>query len=232
MKRLAFIVGLLLLFSSADAKRPPLPEPDPKRGTIGVTIKAIPPAKIGKMTAVQVHFVRVQNEEDILNAEYVIASNYSRKDQVYLLNAKPGRYVAVAAEFKKSTGFEYHAFFAEDMIPQTEVTVTAGEMIFMGEYPLNTSTKMTEGDAAQTHYYQMILPSTSRQGFMSRTLFGGVAPYVSTLKESSRDTDTEKEFWSRAQMKVFKKEPVWQARVQHELEAMIASEPVAEAVTD
>ncbi|MEE9595133.1 MAG: hypothetical protein V3V96_00025 [Acidiferrobacterales bacterium] len=45
----------LLLSTFAEAKGPPLPQPDSERGSIGVTILS---AKIGKMTAVEVYFVR------------------------------------------------------------------------------------------------------------------------------------------------------------------------------
>ena len=97
---LVVFTSLLLLSTFAEAKGPPLPQPDPERGSIGVTIRAIPPAKIGKMTAMKVSFVRLVEGGDVLDAEYVIPSNYSQKKQVYFLNAKPGRYVAVAARLK------------------------------------------------------------------------------------------------------------------------------------
>ncbi len=109
---LVVLAALLLLSTLAEAKGPQLPPPDPERGSIGVTIRAIPPAKFGKMTAVQVYFVRPAEGGDVLDAEFVISSNYSDKKQVYFLNAKPGCYVAVAARLKGSgMGLLYEAFF-------------------------------------------------------------------------------------------------------------------------
>ena len=215
---LVVFTSLLLLSTFAEAKGPPLPQPDPERGSIGVTIRAIPPAKIGKMTAVQVYFVRLAEGGDVLDAEYVVPSNYSKKKQVYFLNAKPGRYIAVAARLKGGgAGFKYEAFFSMEMLPEMEVTVVPGELVFMGDFLQNTSSKMKEADRAQSHFYRLILPEAARQGFMART-FSGKAPYTATLKSVDKGAETEREFWSLARKKVFKKEPAWQEFVQKQME--------------
>ncbi len=236
--------SLLLLSPFAEAEGPPLPQPDPERGSIGVTIRAIPPAKFGKISAVQVYFVRATEDEDVFNAEYVILSSYSKKKQVYLLNAKPGRYFAVGAELKggqggspfvPSTGsspggsgvsvgisigrFAYQAFFSMKMISKTEVTVVPGKLVFMGDFLLETSTKMEEADRAQSHFYRLIAPEAARMGYMART-FSGHATYTATLKSADQGPDSEREFWSLARQKVFKKEPAWQEFAQRQLEAL------------
>ncbi len=213
--------SLLLLSTFAEAKGPPLPQPDPERGSIGVTIRAIPPAKMGKMTAVQVYFVRPAEDGDVLNAEYVIPSNYSKKKQVYFLNAKPGRYVAVAARLSsRGTGFKYEAFFSMEMLPKMEVTVVPGKLVFMGDFLLETSTKMKEADRAQSYFYRLISPEAARKGYMART-FSGRAPYTATLKSVANGAEREREFWTLAkQKKVFKNEPAWQEFVQKQLEAL------------
>ena len=218
--RYALVVFISLLFISnfAEAKGPPLPQPDPERGSIGVTIRAIPPAKIGKMTAIQVYFVRLAEGGDVLDAEYVIPSNYSKKKQVYFLNAKPGRYIAVAAKLSGGgAGFKYDAFFSIETLPKMEVTVVPGKLVFMGDFLLNTSTKMKEADRAQSLFYRLILPDAARQGFMGRA-FRGKAPYTATLKSVDKEAETEREFWSLARQKIFKKEPAWQEFVQKQLE--------------
>ena len=216
---LVVFTSLLLLSTFAEAKGPPLPQPDPERGSIGVTIRAIPPAKFGKMAAMQVYFVRLAEGEDVLDAEYVIPSSYSNKKQVYLLNAKPGRYVAVAARLKGGgVGWEYEAFFSMEMLPEMEVTVVPGKLVFMGDFVLNTSTKMAEADRAQSHFYRLILPDVAGKGFMGRTFISQNAPYTATLKSVDKGAETEREFWSLAKQKVFKKEPAWQEFVQKQLE--------------
>ncbi len=212
--------SLLLLSPFAEAEGAPLPQPDPERGSIGVTIRAIPPVKMGKIAAVQVYFVRPAEDGDVLNAEYVIPSNYSKKKQVYFLNAKPGRYVAVAARLSgRGTGFKYEAFFSMEMLPEMEVTVVPGKLVFMGDFLLNTSTKMKEADRAQSHFYRLISPDTARSGYMART-FIGKAPYTATLKSVDRGAEKEREFWSLAKQKIFHEEPLWQAFVQKQLEAL------------
>ncbi len=214
------LTSLLLLSTVAEAKGPPLPQPDPERGSIGVTIRAIPPAKMGKIAAVQVYFVRPAEDGDVLNAEYVIRTNYSNKKQIYFLNAKPGRYVAVAARLSGGgTGFKYEAFFSMEMLPEMEVTVVPGKLVFMGDFLLNTSTKMKEADRVQSHFYRLISPDTARKGYMART-FIGKAPYTATLKSVDRGAEKEREFWSLAKQKVFNKEPAWQAFVQKQLETL------------
>ncbi|MCZ6656011.1 MAG: hypothetical protein O7C67_01830 [Gammaproteobacteria bacterium] len=240
------LVSLLLLGNFAEAKRPPLPQPDPGRGSIGVTIRAVPPGKIGRLTAVQVHFARPAEGEDVLNSEYVVSSNYSNKKQVYLLNAKPGRYVAVAARLSgggAATGFKYEAFFSKDMLSETEVTVVAGELTFMGEFLLQTSTKMAEADPVQSYFYRLISPEAARKGFLGRA-FSGHAPYTATLKNVDKTVEDEHEFWSVAQRKAFKKEPAWQAFAQRQQKALktgsvpeqvvsqSSDEPSIEAVSD
>ena len=220
---LVVLAALLLLSTLAEAKAPQLPPPDPERGSIGVTIRAIPPGKFGKMAAVQVYFVRPAEGGDVLDAEFVISSNYSDKKQVYSLNAKPGCYVAVAARLKGGgVGFLYEAFFSMEMLPEMEVMVVPGKLVFMGDFLLNTSTKMREADSVQSHFYRLMLPEAASQGFMGRT-FSGKAPYTATFKSVDKGAETEREFWSLAEQKVFKKEPAWQKFVQMRLETSAKS---------
>ena len=205
------LASLLLVGTFAEAKSPPLPPPDPGRGSIGVTIRAIPPMKIGRMTAVQVFFARPADGEDVLNSEYVVSSNYSNKKQVYLLNAEPGRYVAVAARLPGTgPGFTYAAFFSKEMLPEMEVTVVPGELVFMGDFLLQTSTKMDQADPAQSYFYRLIWPEAANSGFLKRT-FSGQASYTATLRRVTKTVERELDFWSLAQRKVFKKEPAWRA---------------------
>lgn len=215
---LVVFTSLLLLCTLGEAKDLPLPQPDPERGSMAVTIRAIPPAKIGKMTAVQVYAVRLDEGVNVLDAEYVIPSNYSDKKQIYFLNVKPGRYVAVAARLSGTgSGMNYEAFFSLEMLPELEVTVVPGKLVFIGDFLLNTSSKMTEADDAQSHYYRLIAPEAARKGFLGRTL-GGEAAYTATLKSVDKGAETEREFWSLAIQESFKKAPGWRELLQKQLE--------------
>jgi hypothetical protein len=207
------LVSLSLATGLGLAKVADLPVPDPERGSLGVIIEAKPPSKMGTMDAVQVFFVRLDEGVDPLNAESFIPSNFFGKGQVYLLNAKPGRYVAVAVQLRvggpAGTSPQFHAFLSKELIPSTQTEVVAGKMAFMGEYMLETSSKMDEADPAQSHYYQMILPETARKGFMKRA-FSGEGAYTATLKSAAKDDETADTFWQTA-TKAFKAEPSWLA---------------------
>lgn len=78
-----------------------------------------------------------------------------------LLNAEPGRYVAVAARSALTQpGYPgYQQLFSATMIEATEVRVEAGELAFMGELKAKASLKMSAADNAQRHY-QRLLPAT------------------------------------------------------------------------
>jgi hypothetical protein len=215
------LAALVSVSVGAAAKGPQLPVPDPERGALAVTIKAIPPMKLGSMPAVQIFLVNLDRDADPLDAESVTPSNYSDGEQVYFLNARPGRYVAVAARLRGAalSREEFHAFFSQEMIPQTETTVVAGRMAFMGRFTVQTSTKMTDADPAQAHYYRLILPETSRLGFMARAL-NGTAPYTAQLAQAARDTQTAEAFWAEADRRSFKGEPSWQELVRAEAGAL------------
>lgn len=96
--RTKIAVAWMALFAAAAwAATPPLPAPDPGRGSVAISIRDKAPSACSHSSAVQVFFVRLDEETDLLKAETVLPSNFSRGKQVFLLNAKPGRYVAVAS---------------------------------------------------------------------------------------------------------------------------------------
>jgi hypothetical protein len=139
--------------------------PDPELGSIGVTVKA-------SWKATNVYFVYLEDDKDAWTAEFVIRSNYRKKKQVYLLNAKPGRYVAVAASFGgegSSFGERWvsggpepevsEAFFSMETILLTEVTVGPGQMVFMGDFLVDL--EISSADEVQAHYDRLISPAVS-----------------------------------------------------------------------
>ena len=104
-----------------------LPDPDPERGGIAVTVRGETPSSV-KLAASRVYFVRLGEGEDMLGAETMVWSNFSANKQVYVLNAKPGRYLAVAAGLTDSHGAKYAVFFDRGTILRTEVRVVPGEV--------------------------------------------------------------------------------------------------------
>jgi len=216
--RIASILAALMFVSSFGmAKDLALPAPDPARGSLAITLETKPPIKIGTMSANQVYFVRLDEGEKLSDGESVIPSNFSGKNQIYLLNAKPGRYVAVAAQLDGGPRTDSHAFLSEEAIQQTEVTVVPGKMTFIGQFKLQASTNMSQADSVEAHYYRLILPDVSKKGFMGRA-FAGTNAYTARLVSVAKDAETTKAFWAEAIEKAFKKEPSWQDAVRHEME--------------
>src|SRR5881409_960458 len=157
---LVSIVALLgmLCVASASAKDRKTPAVDPERGAIGVTIQSRGPTAIASRPhASMAYFVKVDEGVDILNAAEIMPSNFSDDNQVYLLNAAPGKYVLVGAYTASydapTKGFNdipsTSIYFDREMIPATEVVVEAGTIAFAGEIVVKVSASMKNADAAQ-----------------------------------------------------------------------------------
>ena len=205
-------IGLLLLAAITPvswAKPLPLEPPDPGRGIIGVKVKVFPPAQTGWSNADVVYFVRVVEDADRFGAEGVISSNYVKGGHIYLLNAKPGRYVAVGCKFVLGTAGDIgKAAFSKADILQSEVEVTAGGAAFMGAILAESSTNTQELDQAQAHYLPIIAPAAPSKGFGARAVPGDYA-YTAVFTRIVRDQAAAKAFWNRAIAKHFKNEPAW-----------------------
>jgi len=210
---------LMVPAASTEAKSRGLEAPDSARGVIGVSIRIVPPAKIGSSAAEVVYFVRVGKEEDLLGAEFVLKSNHHKGDRAYLLNAKPGRYVAVACYYQPGGALgagDYNTYFSANLIKLSETEVRAGEVVFMGEMRVQSSTKMNEADSAQQHYWQLVSPENARKGGFARTMTGDY-DYTGTADSIQRDAETERRFWTDAVGKDFKKEDAWLELVEKKL---------------
>ena len=165
------IAAWFLVVASGSAHAQRLPPPDPERGTIAVAIEAKPPIKIGKMPTAQVYFARLDSGVDPFGAIDVLPSSYSSRGQAYLLNAPPGRYVAIAALLEGVGGnasFQTMTFLSAATISQTEVAVVPGRISLMGRFLVQTSLKMDQADAAQSHYYRLLSPGSAGRSRPSR----------------------------------------------------------------
>jgi hypothetical protein len=170
---------------------------DPERGGIGISVnvRSILGLPIFTRESQRVYFVRVDGEKGLLAQEHVILSNYFADGWVYLLDATPGRYAAVASVSSKQ-GRDDVIVFSQQLIEATVVTVSPGRMAFMGEHLVKPSYGVRDGDVAQRHYLKVIGPS-ARLGFTS-TLTTGVIFYRGSALEDKRDRATEKRFLSTA----------------------------------
>jgi len=164
------------------------PAPGPKEPTapgsalLGVLFEARPPIAFGSEPQRVVAFVKLEEGEDPLAADTWLQASYEEGGRVYLLDAEPGEYVAVACAAEGMM-----TFLDEDMIRRTRVTVPRGGVAFMGKFVVDQHFSWSGSDAAQKHYRKLM----------------GDAPWIShtyrgSHDESARDAASEKKFLSAA----------------------------------
>ena len=109
--------------------------------------------------AYKIYFAKVDSEGSLLQ-QSIIRSNYTRDGRVYLLNARPGTYVAVA-ETRLTSGKRTTTYFAKELVEQTKVTIGTNDFVFMGRYIVDVSTwfRWSNADAVQTHYLKLTTPA-------------------------------------------------------------------------
>jgi hypothetical protein len=192
----ALVPALALLAACATA--PPLPEmTDTAGAVVAIDVRVKPPMGMGTKDPDQVYFARVDNADGLLQQTF-IRSNHVRGSRAYLLNARPGEYVAVASVFAVSPvrPSTYTTYFPRDAIEQTRVTVRAGEMAYMGSHLLASSVGLDGADDAQTHYKNIIAPGQA--GGVLAMAFGGAVHYRGALVERRADEGARKAFFQSA----------------------------------
>ncbi len=167
MERLA--AGVLLIAvvlggcASMQTQRPTQPVPDlahPKSSGLAIDVSLKPPLSLfGNPRPDQIYFANIDVEGGLLQQQ-VIGSNYSKDGRVYLLNARPGVYVAVAAFYSVSsppTGAQsYTTYFPNELVEQTRVAVQEGDFVFIGKYVVDLSVGLKGADRVQIHYRDVI----------------------------------------------------------------------------
>jgi hypothetical protein len=196
-----------------------LPRPRDDRGSIGVRVRLrLDPTSSDKIyemflpgqkaKTLRVHFARLgDNAKTSTDQEWsrqlsatqtVVSSNFADAGQIYLLNAKPGRYVAVAATFGFASGLaladEAVGLFPVGLISQTEVVVDPGSMVFAGDFIL----RYEEGSYHAIHEQ------------LAQAL--GVSPgswRVVGLGRVKKDPEVETDFWNTSRRVVFAEAAAW-----------------------
>jgi hypothetical protein len=158
------VITAFMIFGLVGCATLPAPELlDPQRAVIGISVKTRVPLLKFPDRPDMVYFIKGDEGEDLYTqgSESLIQSNNLEGGYVYLLNAEPGRYAAVACYLEKETEqgtYEYWTFFPEEMIKLTEVLVAPGTIAFMGEYVVDKSWGFKDLDNAQLQYFQLIAP--------------------------------------------------------------------------
>ncbi|MEZ5330977.1 MAG: hypothetical protein R2991_02745 [Thermoanaerobaculia bacterium] len=216
-----------LLVAAAD---PAPPDPEPGKGAIGVSLRGWSPGGADRLEAVEVRFVRADRGDGPYLSNDLIESNYAGKDgRVYLLNAEPGEYAAVAFRTRGGSLFAVRdkqwLFHEKKLIDATTVTVHAGALSFAGDYGVGGTIwrggaeDMREGnpyaaDESQVHYLALMFPEAEGKSTLAR-IYGSHPVYLATLLErkTRRDAEAEAEFRRKAAAKDFQKLPSWEAVV-------------------
>ena len=171
---------------------------------IGISVNTRAPIKAFTDNPHMVYFIKVDNDEDLYTQSNFIRSNYAKDGQIYLLNAKPGRYAVVGCYIKKRVGMvtEYTTFFPKELIKLTEVTVAPGTTAFMGEYVIDMSVGLEDADECQRHYCQIIAPGalTEASKMTIAPLLKGHGEYLykGSLHEKHLDKEAEIRFLNNA----------------------------------
>ena len=190
-----------------------LQAPDPARGLIGVGIGIRLHAPIGGGVIDTVYFLRAEKAAGEWGAEDVIVSNFDKAGNVYVLNAEPGRYVAIGAEALLPMPMKRKVFvFSKSTIPLTEIEVRAGKVAFMGAIAGESSMKSVELDDIQAKTLNFIMGHSKKLGVMDR-IDGVPFAYPSVITSVGRGEKADSSFWSSATANHFRNEPAWQSLI-------------------
>jgi hypothetical protein len=181
---LGLLIGSLLGCASI-----PSPE-DSESSAIGIRFETHVPI-FGQLHLPSiVFFVRTENDDDLAQSQ-VIRSNFARSGRLYLLNAPPGKYAAVAS-FRSDQYAGYLTVFSEELIDSTRVEVVPGKLAFMGSYSLGESVRMGSAEPIQKHYAELLAPDIS--GNVIKQFLIGYHPYRGTMRKGRRDEAAQAEF--------------------------------------
>ena len=219
---------LVLLWLSvavpAAAAEAPLAPPDPECGRIGVSVHVQQGLAKLKVAARSVYLVRLEEDGDPLRASEVVAADHANQGRLYVLNARPGRYAAVACGHHGVPGHRGLCtfYFSEELIRASQVTVGPGEFAFLGRVLVKTglrSSNIKRADPAQAHYFELIQPLAARMKPFKRSV-ANIYPALAFPHRAHTGPAEEREFWRQARDVDFAGEEAWQGLVDRHLEAL------------
>jgi len=179
----------------------------------------------------QVYFVRMSDDGQF-SEDQVIPSNYATGGYVFLMNAEPGTYAAVAASKELSTPVDSGAptkpglsvgvqffividaltYLPDAVVSHTIVRVDRGTTAFMGDFVLDQSTDLEGADEIQRHYFNLLQPNQEGNSALTQ-FFSGAVGYRGQLKEESRGAEALSRFMKRAGSRV--DEAGWSRAMSH-----------------
>jgi hypothetical protein len=206
MKTKLVWLALPLVALTCSAPKPASPD----AALLGVRISIETDFGLAKTSTEEVYFARV-DEGGGLSRDALIPSNYTRDGYVFLINAEPGTYAAVAAASRSSTGTSFQngvatatprtldemTYLPEIAVSHTVIRVEPGTAAFMGDYVLERSPSFDAADEMQLHYYRLLQPDQADGGLVGLLLADGLG-YCGTLSAEDRGPTALGQFLDRA----------------------------------
>jgi hypothetical protein len=173
-----------------------LPQPD--AGNAGAVVVKIDDICLPLMPCAnqKMVFARLMDGAGLSSSE-IYTSTLEYDDHYYLLNAKPGTYVAVAASYSRGTSplsfgggsvsgsfgrsFDETIYFSQNLIEKTKVRVSPGVLAVAGDFDFDIQGRMgfapsasdflKAADPLQVHYAKTVDPQMETRGAMSSIKF-------------------------------------------------------------
>ncbi len=154
----------LLLGLFGACKGVPVPPPSgAENALLGIQVRIVSFETGKTFYPNRVWFARIEKGTE---STQVFESSYARGQTVYLLNAAPGRYAAVAVGelVDGKTDFTY---LPKECIRATEVTVEAGKSAFAGMLAAKRRVGLADRDESMAHYSGLVNPLPARESALS-----------------------------------------------------------------
>ena len=182
---------------------------DKDSSIIGISLRTVT-LKIIRTKPDVVYFVKLDEKDEGNLGNKIIPSNYTRGGYAYLINARPGKYAAVASFFTQ-TDNSYNTFYDATIIKNTIIDVGPGQVAFAGNIVIENQMKNLyqnieqNGDRAQLHYYNLL-----------KTFMYGIN-YCGFLVNSEHTKESEREFLKDT--KLYFKDSEWMPIIQKTIDS-------------
>ena len=205
------VIALFVALLGVSCASPPPAPIGPNSVGLAIHVKVRPVVRLVSEAPAQVLFVRLSAEGGSITDGEPIPSNYASGDTLYLLNAAPGTYVAVAC-FKhleptpssaplpqgvsitvRPGPSNYTTYFQEPMIHATTVTPQPGRIAFMGNFVVDQNMGFEDADPTQRAYYAQFGAGDENENLLENAL-GGDFHYRGTLHESDTGASVQADF--------------------------------------
>ena len=186
MKKLILLPTLLLVLMACKTQ-PPVPPDSETAAAVATLIVAKNLFGGDSSIAQQIYFIKVDKSRNLLGHK-IITSTYKNDRNIYLLNAEPGTYAIVGYYVKQvqnnagvQTTYNYYYVFDQKSIEKSKFELKSNETKILGQVRTGAGSSLTEGDAAQNHYGEILAPGASGwTGFGKNVLsamFSGISTY-------------------------------------------------------